>query len=185
VAVVEGGSADSAAAAPAAAAPAVAGDDAAAAGDDAAALTASPGEHVSPISSRQHRRLERAVDRAEELTGLQFAVYLGPTRDDSRQHAEAMFHSLGYHALPAVLLVVAPDQRRLEIVTSPAARTRISDRHAALAATSMTASFAVGDIVGGICLGLDMLARYAGPPREDAPLDAELPDVLLGYDEQP
>jgi uncharacterized membrane protein YgcG len=115
---------------------------------------------------------------------LQFAVYLGPTRDDSREHAEAMFHSLGYHALPAVLLVVAPDQRRLEIVTSPAARARITDRHAALAAASMTASFAVGDIVGGVCLGLDMLARYAGPAPEGAALDAELPDVLLGYDER-
>jgi uncharacterized membrane protein YgcG len=155
-----------------------------AAGDDAAGA-ADPASPPSPISRGQRRRLASAVDRAENLTGLQFAVYLGPTRDDSRAHAEEMFGTLGYHALPAVLLVVAPDQRRLEIVTSPAARTRISDRHAALAATSMTASFAVGDVVGGVCIGLDMLARYAGPPREGAPLDSELPDVLLGYDDPP
>lgn len=149
-----------------------------------AAVPAAAGDRQGgPISSRQHRRIERVVDRAETLTGLQIAVYLGPTRDDSRAHAEEMFHSLGYHALPAVLIVVAPDQRRLEIVTSAAARTRISDRHAGLTATSMTASFAVGDIVGGVCLGLDMLARYAGPAPAGAPVEGELPDVLMGYDE--
>ncbi|MEO6714208.1 MAG: DUF5130 family protein, partial [Mycobacteriales bacterium] len=104
-------------------------------------------------------------------------------RDNSREHAEAMFRSLGYLTQPAVLIVVAPDQHRLEIVTSPVIRVRISDRHAALAATSMTASFAVGDIVGGLCLGLDMLARYAGRPAEGEALAAELPDLLLGYDE--
>ncbi|MEP7055177.1 MAG: DUF5130 family protein [Actinomycetota bacterium] len=153
----------------------------AAAGDGAAGAASELGPN--PISGRQHRRLENAVSRAEEFTGLQFAVYLGPTRDDSREHAESMFASLGYHALPAVLLLVAPDQRRLEIVTSATARARITDRHAALAVTSMTSSFAVGDIVGGVCLGLDMLARYAGSPRAGAALDSELPDVLMGYDE--
>ena len=135
----------------------------------------------NPISGRQHRRIERSVDAAEELTGLQFAVYLGPTSDDSREHAEAMFASLGFHSLPAVLIVVAPDQRRLEIVTSNATQLRISDRHAALVAASMMASFAVGDVVGGVCLGLDMLARYAGPSPVGALLGAELPDVLLGF----
>lgn len=164
--------------APAAAGRAVAGDSTVTADSSVAASSVR-----SPISKRQQRRLAKAVDRAEELTGLQLAVYLGPTQEDSRAHAESMFASLGYHHLPGVLLVVAPDQRRLEIVTSASARRRISDRHAALTATSMTASFAVGDIVGGVCLGLDMLARYAGAAPAGEITDLELPDVIMGYDE--
>ena len=152
-------------------------------GTPAAAEQAATGDkQVSPLSKRQHHRLAVAVDRAEEMTGLQLSVYLGPVRPDSRAHAEAMFASLGFQGLPALLVVVAPEQHRLEIVTSAAARGRISDRHAALTAASMTASFAVGDLVGGVCLGLDMLARYAGPPPEGVAWDRELPDVLLGYD---
>ena len=151
---------------------------------DSSIVPGSAHQHArSPISKRQQRRLAKAVDRAEELTGLQLAVYLGPTEDDSRAHAESIFASMGYHDLPGVLVLVAPDQRRLEIVTSASARRRISDRHAALTATSMTASFAVGDIVGGVCLGLDMLARYAGLAPAGETTDRELPDVIMGYDD--
>ncbi len=150
-----------------------------------AAVPAAAGDTPhDPLSPRQHRRIARAVDQAENDTGLQFAVYLGPAADDSRAQAEAMFAALGFETLPAVLLLIAPDQRRLEIVTSAAAKERISDRNAALVATSMTASFAVGDIVGGICLGLAMLAQYAGPAGEgEVSEDVELPDLLSGYPE--
>jgi uncharacterized membrane protein len=138
-------------------------------------------EPLDPLTKRQHRRIARAVDQAENDTGLQFAVYLGPAREDSREQAEAMFAELGYSTLPAVLILVAPEQHRLEIVTSEAAKQRIPDRNAALVATSMTASFSVGDIVGGICLGLAMLAQYAGTSDVVEDASAELPDVLSGY----
>jgi uncharacterized membrane protein len=149
----------------------------------AAAVPVAAGERPhDPLSPRQHRRIARAVDLAENETGLQFAVYIGPAGEDSRAHAEAMFAELGFTSRPAVLLLIAPEQRRLEIVTSAAAKRRISDRNAALVATSMTASFAVGDIVGGICVGLAMLAEYAGPPPSgDQADEIELPDVLSGY----
>lgn len=96
-----------------------------------------------------------------------------------------MLAELGHTDVPAVLLLVAPEQRRLEIVTSAAARTRVTDRHCALVATSMTASFAVGDIVGGVCIGVQMLAQYAGPPARDWRPEPELPDVLHGYENGP
>jgi uncharacterized membrane protein len=152
--------------------------------DAPAAAPAAAGADRGPLSPRQLRRIARDVDRAEELTGLQFAVYLGPTSDDYRAEAAAMLADLGHTDVPAVLLVVAPEQRRLEIVTSPAARARISDRHVALAAASMTASFAVGDVVGGVCVGVQMLARYAGPPARDWQPEPELPDLLSGYGER-
>ena len=58
---------------------------------------------------------------------------------------------------------MSPNQRLLEIVTGAQARRRISDRDAKLAALSMAAAFAGGDLAGGIISGLDQLATHAGP----------------------
>ena len=61
-----------------------------------------------------------------------------------------------------MLVAVSPNQRVLEIVTGHEARKRISDRDAKLAALSMAASFAGGDLAGGVLSGLDQLATHAG-----------------------
>ncbi|HEU0129776.1 MAG TPA: DUF5130 family protein [Mycobacteriales bacterium] len=128
-----------------------------------------------PLSERQRRRVARAVRAAEDWTGLQLCVYLGPTEDDPLAHAHALMAELGLHEEPAVLLLVAPQARRLEIVTSPAAAERISDYEARLAALSMSASFGVGDVAGGIVEGVRLLAQAAGPGTRTG---ADLPDVL-------
>ncbi len=128
-----------------------------------------------PLNERQRRRIAKAVQSAERWTGLQFCVYLGPTEDDPLAHAHALMDELGLTAKPAVLLLVAPEARRLEIVTSPAAARRIHDYAARLAALAMSASFGVGDITGGITEGVRQLAQAAGP---GAAAGAELPDVL-------
>ena len=60
------------------------------------------------LSRSQHRRILRSVEDAERATGLQFCVYLGPTGDDPRAHAEALFEKAGLHARPAVLFLVSP-----------------------------------------------------------------------------
>jgi len=62
----------------------------------------------------------------------------------------------------AVLVAISPNQRRLEIVTGNEARKRISDRDAKLAALSMSAAFAGGDLAGGVLAGIDQLASHAG-----------------------
>ena len=63
--------------------------------------------------------------------------------------------------------------RQLEIVTGKESSRRLSDRSCALAALSMTTSFAGGDLVGGIVTGVRMLAESAGrelqPGRALAP----------------
>ena len=51
-----------------------------------------------------------------------------------------------------------------EVVTGEAAARRLSDRACALAALSMTTSFAGGDLAGGIVTGIRMLAEAAGQP---------------------
>jgi hypothetical protein len=57
---------------------------------------------------------------------------------------------------------VSPGQRLLHIVTGPDSARRLPNRACALAALAMRASFANGDLVGGIVTGLRMLADAAG-----------------------
>ena len=128
-----------------------------------------------PLTERQRRRIARAVRAAESWTGLQFCVYLGPTEEDPLAHANALMDELGLTAEPAVLILVAPEARRLEVVTSPAAARRIPDHAAKLAALAMSASFGVGDIAGGVAEGVRQLAQAAGA---GARTGAALPDLL-------
>lgn len=121
------------------------------------------------LDKRQHAKVEAAVARAEATTGLQFCVFLGSIDDaHPRDHAEAMFVEAGLHDRPGLLIVVAPKQRRVEIVTSPHIRARVSDADAASAVEAMTASFGRGDLAGGLVSGLDRLTAIAGPGRLEA-----------------
>ena len=114
-----------------------------------------------PFTTRQLLRLDEALRMADEQTGLTFSVYLGDLQEPVRQHAEKLHKQLD-GAERAVLVAVSPNQRVLEIVTGNEARKRISDRDAKLAALSMAAAFAGGDLAGGVLSGLDQLASHAG-----------------------
>jgi uncharacterized membrane protein YgcG len=127
------------------------------------------------LTERQRRRIAKAVDRAERWTGLQFCVYLGPTETDPLDQAHALMAELGLTERPAVLILVAPESRRLEIVTSPLAAQRIDDHETRLAAIAMSASFGVGDVAGGITEAVRLLAQAAGA---GGPEGTELPDLL-------
>ena len=131
------------------------------------------------LGKRQRRQVERVVDEAEEATGLQLCVYLGPAEGDPRAKAEEMFTKAGLHTRPAVLVLVAPDQRRVEVVTAPAVRDRLTDDACAAAVAEMTPRFASGDLAGGIIAGVRLLADKAGPGTEE-PGGEELPDMLDG-----
>lgn len=127
---------------------------------------------------RARGRVARAVDEAEWLTGLELCVYFGAIGEaDPRARAEEMFVEAGLHARPAVLVVVAPDQRRVEVVTAPAVRDRISDEEAAAAVAEMTSRLALGQPVAGLVAGIRRLAAAAGPGRAPAGTE-ELPDIL-------
>ena len=136
---------------------------------------------LKPLSIRQRRRVERAVDEAENLTGLQLCIYLGAVEGetDLRAHAEGVFVRAGMHSRPAVLLLVAPPQRKVEIVTAPAVLDRIPDEAAADALEAMTSRFRDGDLAGGLVAGVEHLAAVAGPGTA-GPDDEELPDVIGG-----
>jgi hypothetical protein len=114
-----------------------------------------------PFTTRQLLRLDEALRVADQQTGLTFSVYIGDLEEPTRDHAEQLHRQLE-HAAKAVLVAISPNQRVLEIVTGSDARKRISDRDAKLAALSMAASFAGGDLAGGVLAGLDQLASHAG-----------------------
>jgi uncharacterized membrane protein YgcG len=117
-----------------------------------------------PFTNEQYRDIERVIASASRETGLHFSVYVGPIEGDIREAAEAMHAAFGDRAAETVLVVVAPEDRLLEIVTGEGSARRLSDRACALAALSMTTSFAGGDLVGGIVTGVRMLADASGRP---------------------
>jgi hypothetical protein len=114
-----------------------------------------------PFTTRQLLRLDEALRIADQQTGLTFSVYIGELEVPTREHAERLHRQIE-GADRAVLVALSPNQRRLEIVTGNEARKRISDRDAKLAGLSMAASFAGGDLAGGVVSGIDQLASHAG-----------------------
>jgi uncharacterized membrane protein YgcG len=132
---------------------------------------------LKPLSARQERQVQRAVQEAEQRTGLQLSVYLGPAGEDARAHAEHLFVEAGLDRRPGVLLLVAPALRRVEIVTAPEARARVTDDASQAAVDAMTERFAAGDLRGGLIAGVGRIAEAAGP---GASTGDELPDLLEG-----
>lgn len=115
-----------------------------------------------PFTDGQVREISRACSTAGSETGLHFSVYVGPVEGEIREHAERLHAALGAHTADGVLVLVAPGDRQLEIVTGKESARRLSDRSCALAALSMTTAFSGGDLVGGIITGVRMLAESAG-----------------------
>jgi uncharacterized membrane protein YgcG len=126
------------------------------------------------LSVSQQERIEHAVSVCRAENGLDVSVLVGDLNLDGtgsfRTAAETLHAALGDRGHSAVLLVVAPGQRKVEIVTGPLARRRVPDRVAALAVLSMTTAFAGGDLAGGIIDALRQLAHAAGRSTPLAPL---------------
>ena len=131
------------------------------------------------LSVSQQERIEHAVSLCRSENGLDVSVLVGDLNLDGegfRQGAEKLHAALGERAHSAVLVVVAPGQRQVEIVSGPLARRRVPDRVAALAVLSMTSAFSGGDLAGGIIDGLRQMADAAG---RSTPL-AALPEPGTG-----
>ena len=124
------------------------------------------------------RRVDHAVKEAEAATGLQFCVYLGPVEgDDPHAFAEGMFAKAGLADRPGVLLLVAPKEHYVEIVTSADARLRVPDDACEAAIARMVGDFKAGRIDKGIVHGVEYLAEVAG--HGDALAGgADFPNVL-------
>jgi uncharacterized membrane protein YgcG len=119
------------------------------------------------FTREQHERLENARRAAEAQTGIAFWLRVGEIDADLRLESERLLVNLVDNPHDeGVLLLIAPGARRVEIMSTPAARRRITDQAAGLVVLAMTSSFAVGDLVGGIVNAFRQLADAAGRPAE-------------------
>ena len=120
----------------------------------------------SGLTVRQQERVEEAVETARTENGLDLSVLVGDLELEDlsqfRAASERLHAALGERSPSAVLLVVAPGQRKVEIVTGPAVRRRVPDRVSALAVLSMTSAFRGGDLTGGIIDAVRQIADAAG-----------------------
>jgi hypothetical protein len=114
-----------------------------------------------PLSVRALLRIDDALRLADAFTGLTFSVYIGDLGEAPRDRAQQL-HARLADPDASILIAISPNERVLEIVTGSRARRRILDRDAKLAALSMSAAFAGGDLGGGIVAGLAQLAGHAG-----------------------
>ncbi|ABK53371.1 hypothetical protein Acel_1599 [Acidothermus cellulolyticus 11B] len=117
-----------------------------------------------PLTPREADVIRQALAAAREETGLWFSAFIGPLGGDVRREARRLHAALGERAEHAVLVVIEPEARAVEIVTGRAARRRLDDQAAALAAVSMATMLGGGDLVGALVQGLRMLAEAAARP---------------------
>lgn len=145
------------------------------------------GVRQSGLTLRQQERIEQAIERVREENALDVSVLVGDLEltslDQFRPAAEKLHAALGEDRAPSsVLVVVAPGQRRIEVVTGPAVRRRVPDRVCALAVLSMTSAFGGGDLSGGIVDGLRQIADAAGKRSELTPAETKNAQLALRDD---
>ncbi len=138
------------------------------------------------LDPRQQERIESAVERARSENGLDVSVLVGDLELDDlsqfRPAAEKLHAALGDRSPAAVLVVVAPGQRRVEVVTGPLVRRRVPDRVSALAVLSMTSAFRGGDLVGGIVDAVRQIAEAAGRRAALSPADEKRGEMAVRAD---
>lgn len=135
------------------------------------------------LALRSQQRIQQAIETCRRENGLDVSVLLGDLSLDDlgqfRAAAERLHTALGeQRAQAAVLVMVAPGQHRVEVVTGPNVRRRVPDRVCSLAVLSMTTAFAGGDLAGGIVDALRQFADAAGR-REALPPPYEQPSTEL------
>jgi uncharacterized membrane protein YgcG len=135
------------------------------------------------LDPRQQERIESAVVRVREENGLDLSVLVGDLELDDlsqfRAASERLHAALGERSPAAVLLMVAPGQRRVEVVTGPQVRRRVPDRVSALAVLAMTSAFRGGDLVGGIIVAVRQIADAAGRRSSLPPADEKRADLAV------
>lgn len=128
---------------------------------------------MAPGDRVDRARVHRAVDAAERASGLQLCVaFCRPGPEPPEQQARRALVELGAHGVPAALVLVVAEARRVEVRANP--ESGLTDIDAERAVSAMTADFAAGRFEEGIEAGLAVLVA-AGP---GGPEGAELPDVL-------
>jgi uncharacterized membrane protein len=131
------------------------------------------------LTSDDKERINAEVADAEQKAGFEICVVVMHKRHkDARRDAESAFHRLGMHDRPAVLVMVTPAERTLEVVTAAHVRDRLSDVDCDEAVRLMTGVFATGDIVDGIAQGVRFIGERGSSPDGKLVDGPDLPNLL-------
>jgi uncharacterized membrane protein YgcG len=115
-----------------------------------------------PFSTSERFALDEAIRKAEQLSRVEFSLFVGAAEGDPHAFATQLHNSLVAPAR-SIMIMVDPAARALEIVTGGYVRRTLSDSEVELAALQMQTAFAEGDLVGGLRRGISMLAEHARP----------------------
>lgn len=108
--------------------------------------------------------LDDAIRKAEQLSRVEFSVFVGHAEGEPRAFAKSL-HAALVAPPRSVLVMVDPDARVVEVVTGSWVRRNLRDQSVELAIAEMQSLFAEGDIVGGLRRGISMLAEHARAPQ--------------------
>ncbi|WP_300403882.1 DUF5130 family protein [Nocardioides sp.] len=117
-------------------------------------------QHV--LTSGERAALDVAIRKAEQLCRAEFSVFLGASDGDPRAFATSLHNSLVAPAR-SILIMIDPTARAIEVVTGGHVRRSLTDHQVELAIATMSATFADGDLVGGLRRGIQQLADGARP----------------------
>lgn len=124
-------------------------------------------------------RVNAAVADAENVTGFEICVVVGDKNHrDPRQSAERIFRSIGLHDRPAVMIVVVPTERTLELVTAAEINPRLNDSVCDEIVRSMSQTIATSGLTDGLVVGIKAIqdrALAAGPVERHG---EDLPNVV-------
>jgi uncharacterized membrane protein YgcG len=118
----------------------------------------------SRFSASERVALDETIRKAEQVSRVEFSVFVGHAEGDPRAYALSLHGSLVAPAR-SILILVDADARALEVVTGSHVRRTLRDQQVELAVAAMQSLFAEGDLVGGLRRGIQLLAEHARAPQ--------------------
>lgn len=118
---------------------------------------------VGEFNGHERYQVDEAIRNAELVSRYEFSVFVGRVDGEPRAFAERLHHAL-VAPTRSVLIMLDPAARVLEIVTGADVRRHLTDREVELVSLQMQSLFAIGDLVGGLRRGIQMLAEHAVAP---------------------
>jgi uncharacterized membrane protein YgcG len=118
----------------------------------------------SRFSASERVALDETIRKAEQVSRVEFSVFVGHAEGEPRAYALSLHGSLVAPAR-SILILVDADARALEVVTGSHVRRTLRDQQVELAVAAMQSLFAEGDLVGGLRRGIQLLAEHARAPQ--------------------